>query len=101
MSSAVANHGHFTARTSWGDVAVPITQLATIFGIEGFAAHRQLSPHGFVAERFVVSHMATGRKMPGYPMYTAPQAIKSCIATLGVRKKSRAEIEARIKELTA
>ncbi len=81
MGKPYTSIGTFTARTTWGDVQVPITERVILFGIRGFAAHRELSRQGFTPH-FVVSHIVSGRKVPGDHGRTSREAVRRCLDML-------------------
>lgn len=100
MGKPYTSIGTFTARTTWGDVEVPITQMISLLGVDGFAVHRQPTRQGFTL-KFVVSHVATGLKMPGLPRETSSAAIVRCRYDLGKKRIARPELEKRIEVLSS
>lgn len=67
----------FTAHCAWGEVEVPIASHNSLFGVEGFCVHREVLRDG-LGMLFVVSHVSSGRKMPGEAAGSASNALMLC-----------------------
>ena len=75
-----------------------IVERVSVLGLEGFAVHRKYNdPEG----RFVISHISTGRKLPGRPAQISSQALQKCLQALRNKKIFRQDLEERIAELAA